>query len=221
MQGERILSVIRHEGASDYSSWVLPTARSALLAAGHAMSDIEVFAAVTGPGSFTGVRVGLTTIKAWSEVYGAPIVGVSRLEAIASQANGTDKYVAAFVDAHRAQVFGGLFRRGDSSLQLVDEEVVISPEGFVQFVAERAGREKVAWISLDPEKVSLLDFWPAHANAGETIQTADSVLAPFIGRFALRKAQQGQFTDALKLDAGYVRRSDAEIFWKGGAKRSA
>jgi len=49
--------------------------------------------------------VGLTTVKAWSEVYGGPIAAVSRLEAIASESNGPSAYVAAFIDARRNQIF--------------------------------------------------------------------------------------------------------------------
>jgi tRNA threonylcarbamoyladenosine biosynthesis protein TsaB len=222
MQDERVLHAITHEGTADYSSWVLPVATQALSASALKMKDIEVFAVATGPGSFTGLRVGLTTVKAWSEVYGGQIAGIPRLEAIASLALAPAPHVAAFVDAQRGQLFGALFRREASGLHPLGEELVIAPEGFVEFVRERAaGLQGVAWISLDPDKVTSLPSWRECAKAGDTMEKSDAVLAPVIGRLALRRAAEGRLTDALHLDAEYVRRSDAEIFWKGGARHSA
>ncbi|HLZ52792.1 MAG TPA: tRNA (adenosine(37)-N6)-threonylcarbamoyltransferase complex dimerization subunit type 1 TsaB [Candidatus Acidoferrum sp.] len=218
LRDEAVLESVAHEGASDYSSWVLSSAEGALRAAGLKMRDVEMYAVAAGPGSFTGVRVGLTTVKAWSEAYGKPIASLSRLEALATQVMEAREYVAAFVDAQRGQVFGGLYRREEAGLQLVDQEMVISPEGFLDWVIERAGDEPVSWISLDPEKVGSLNRWAELAKLGAKIELSTSVLAPLIGKIGLRRAIEGRFTSALELDAKYVRRSDAEIFWKGGAK---
>lgn len=221
LRDDDVLQVVAHEGTSDYSSWLIPTALAALRAAGVEMRDVDVFAGATGPGSFTGVRMGLTTIKAWSEAYSKPIAGVSRLEAMASEASCKHGYVAAFVDAHRNQVFGGLYRRGQGGLSLVEEEMVITPEGFINWVTERAAVQRVTWISMDPEKVTSLELWTAHARVGETIEPSPKVLAPAIGKLGRRRAVQGRLVDALTLDAEYVRRCDAELFWKGGASRGA
>jgi tRNA threonylcarbamoyladenosine biosynthesis protein TsaB len=212
-----VLKVIVHQDVGDYSSWILPTADAALAAIRMKMKDVDVFAVASGPGSFTGLRVGLTTVKAWSEVYGAQIAGVSRLEAMATQAAGEEVYLASFVDAQRQQVFGGLYRRDGDKLGLVGEEMVVAPEGFVEFVVERAGQSGVAWISMDPDKVTALEVWAQRARVGERVQMSPTVLAPVIGKIGWRRALEGRLTDALKLDADYIRRSDAEIFWKRGA----
>jgi tRNA threonylcarbamoyladenosine biosynthesis protein TsaB len=218
MRDEAVLKSVAHEGTSDYSSWVLPNTEAAVRTAGLEMRDVELFAVAAGPGSFTGVRVGLTTVKAWSEAYGKPIASLSRLEAIATQAIEPGVYVATFFDAQRGQVFGGLYRRETVGLELVDQEMVISPEGFLDWVMERAGDERVSWISLDPEKVGSLSRWAELAKWGAKIELSTNLLAPLIGKTGLRRAIEGRFTSALELDAKYVRRSDAEIFWKGGVK---
>ncbi len=215
------MAAIPHEGTADYSSWVLPIAEAALKSAGLKMADIGVFAAATGPGSFTGVRIGLTTVKAWSEAYGKPLAGVSRLEAMASQASGREKYVAAFVDAHRDQVFGGLYRREESRLERVEQEMVIDPRSFLMWVGSHVGAEPTSWISLDPEKVAALEEWAVHSAKGESVEVSPSSLAPALARLGRRRALEGRLTDALGLDAEYVRRTDAEIFWKSGAKRGS
>lgn len=221
LRDDQLLHVTTHNSTEDYSSWVLPATKAALAASSLKMQDIELFAVASGPGSFTGLRVGLTTVKAWSEVYGVRIAAVSRLEALGELVAAERVYAAAFVDAQREQVFGALYHRADGGLHLVEEKLVIAPEEFLEFVERHAAGEPVAWISLDPEKITALSGWSRHAQAGEHVQLVESVLAPVIGSIGRRRALEGRLKDALTLDADYVRRSDAEIFWKGGAKQSA
>jgi tRNA threonylcarbamoyladenosine biosynthesis protein TsaB len=216
LRDDEVLKSIAHEGSSDYSSWVLPTADEALRAAGLGIRDVEVFAAATGPGSFTGVRIGLATVKAWSEAYGRGIAGVSRLKAMARQASGAGAYVAAFADAHRDQVFGALFRREGAALTPVESEMLAAPAEFLDWVKQRSANGQVSWISMDPEKVTTEDSWGSRAEAGESVEMSTNVLAPAIGRIGRMRALEGRLTDALGLDAEYLRRPDAEVFWKGG-----
>jgi tRNA threonylcarbamoyladenosine biosynthesis protein TsaB len=180
------------------------------------MHEVDAYAVAAGPGSFTGVRVGLTTVKAWAEVYGKPVAAVSRLEAIAMQAAEPAKFVAAFADAQRRQVFGGVYQREGVGLVGVGEEMVIAPGKFVEAVAELGYGERIAWVSPDPSFVLVDAPWKDRERRGESIEQASPTLAGIIGRIGVRRLQAGEATDALGLDANYVRRSDAEIFWKGG-----
>jgi tRNA threonylcarbamoyladenosine biosynthesis protein TsaB len=219
LRDDAVLKVVAHEGSGDFSSWVLPSADDALRASGLGMRDVELFAVASGPGSFTGVRIGLTTVKAWSEAYGRAIASISRLEALASEAVVGNEYVAAFVDAHRDQVFGGLFRRQGERLALVEEEMVAAPAEFIGWIAQRAANERVSWISMDSGRVTAQEVWRARAQAGESVEASTNVLAPAIGRVGHMRALEGRLTDALGLDAEYVRRTDAEVYWKSGAAR--
>jgi tRNA threonylcarbamoyladenosine biosynthesis protein TsaB len=217
-----VLHVLAHDSSEDYSVWLLPAIAQLLDAAGVAFSDVDVYIAAAGPGSFTGVRVGLTTVKAWAEVTGKPIVSVSRLEALATLAGGSQPYVAAFANAQRHQVYGALYRRGNGSLDRVGEESVIAPDRFLAFAVETAAGQSIQWISTDPEMLLETEAWRARQSVGaresvgECVLAASPVLAPPIGRLGYRLAQGKRFTDPLALDANYVRRSDAEVFWKDG-----
>src|SRR5271168_5248823 len=102
------MSKVVHEDDQDYSIWLLPAVEQALQSAGHEMADVELYAAAAGPGSFTGIRIALTTVKAWNEVFHRPIASVSRLEAFAIQAVGSPslsgsgpRIIAAYCDAQR------------------------------------------------------------------------------------------------------------------------
>jgi tRNA threonylcarbamoyladenosine biosynthesis protein TsaB len=219
LRDQEVLGSAAHEPGEDYSSWILPTVERLLASSGMKIRDIELYAAASGPGSFTGIRVGLTSVKAWSEVYGGRIAGVSRLEAMASQAEGDAPYVAAFVDAHREQIFGALFRREGTGFERVDEEVVIAPQDFLSLVGEKIGAADISWISMDPAKLTDLPSWAERSNRGPKVQLSSQVLAPILGKLGVQRAREGKLVDALMLDAQYVRRSDAEIFWKGNAAR--
>ena len=212
-----LASLLVHEAGVEYSSWLLPAVGRVLVQAGLGMGDVHGYAVAAGPGSFTAVRIGLTTAKAWAEVYGKPVAAVSRLEAIASQSTGSTPFVAAFMDAQRSQIFGAVYRHAGDELVRVGDEVVIAPEKFVESAAELAGGSKIAWVSPDTALLASLPAWKSKEHAGESLKDASATLAGIIGQIGLNRLQQGKATDALTLDANYVRRSDAEIFWKGGA----
>lgn len=207
----------RHADASDYSRWLLPSLAQTLAEAGAKMEQVDLLAVSTGPGSFTGLRVGLTTVKAWAEVYGSRVVGVSRLEALGRSAKAETDFVASCYDAQRGQLFGGFYRNVDGHLKGVDDEVVASPGEFVRTVVERAGPGLVTWVSLDAELIWNLELMQRRLEAGDVIVAASSELAPIIGTIAEERARMGDFSDPVSLDANYVRRSDAEIFGKGSS----
>jgi tRNA threonylcarbamoyladenosine biosynthesis protein TsaB len=217
LQDGHVVEVLRHESSEEYSAWLLPAVQSVLKAAGLNMEKVDAYAVASGPGSFTGVRVGLTTVKAWCEVYGRPSAAVSRLEALSSQAEEGAKAVAVFVDAHREQVFGALYRRKGGKLERVEDEMVIAPGEFIEWVSERAGADRVAWVSPDPERITDQENWGKWEKAGEKVQIVSAVFAPVIGRIAHQRVLESRVTDAMTLDANYVRRSDAELLWKGGS----
>lgn len=214
LRDETPLRVESHLSNEDYSSWLLPAVDRVLAAGGTQLGEVDVFAAAFGPGSFTGVRVGLTTVKAWSEVYGRGIAAVSRLEALALESHGKAFWVAPIFDAHRNQIFGCLYQRG-AELQRIEDEMVIAPGNFLEWCAAKAGGERIDWTSPDPQCLAQTEQWAARLALSETIEVISPVLAPRIGKMAFELARGGRLIDALGLDANYVRRSDAEILWKG------
>jgi tRNA threonylcarbamoyladenosine biosynthesis protein TsaB len=210
-------SVVKpHEDGSDYSAWLLSAVDAALAQAGTKMKQVELVAVSTGPGSFTGLRVGLTTVKAWAEVYAKNIVGIPRLEAIARSRDVNSTFAATCYDAQRDQLFGGFYHYASSGLERIGDELVVSPADFVAFVDAQVGSQPVTWISLDPGQIQNLETWQRRIAAGDRLLASPHDLVSVIGRLAVERATQGQFSDPLMLDANYVRRSDAEIFWKSG-----
>jgi tRNA threonylcarbamoyladenosine biosynthesis protein TsaB len=164
---------------------------------------IDCFAAASGPGSFTGVRVGLACVKGLAEAVGKPAVAVSNLQALATFGSAPLRAVA--LDARRGEIYGAVYDRAG---RLVGPEVVAKlpvwlaslPAGELEFVSA--------------------DFTPFRAALAGTrferagIVTAPRALAAAIARIALGRFLLGEASDPAALDANYVRRSDAELFWK-------
>jgi tRNA threonylcarbamoyladenosine biosynthesis protein TsaB len=187
------------------------------------LDQIDVFAVAAGPGSFTGLRVGLTAVKAWAEVHGKPIAAISGLEAIAAESLAGETpsvsnahFIAPFLDARRGHVYGAIYRRisGDGmGLALAGDESVLSLDEFLELVKGKAP-QTVDLVSPTP------DVLPAtrikEVLPGARIVQVSGALAPAIGRLGFERAKRGDLVDSISLDANYVRRSDAESAWKDG-----
>jgi tRNA threonylcarbamoyladenosine biosynthesis protein TsaB len=217
LRDDFVLDYLRHEADEDYSTWLLPAVESVLRKSQVNLSDVDVFGVAAGPGLFTALRVGLTTVKAWGEVYGKPIVPVSRLELIAWQAWGGTDYVASWAAANRGEVFGAVYRRTGNGLERLGDEIVTYPGKFVQLAAEQAAGQKIAWASSDVDCMFDTPEWKAREPLSEGFELVSSFLAIGIARMAATRVAAGRYTDALGLDAEYVRRPDAELLWKGRA----
>jgi tRNA threonylcarbamoyladenosine biosynthesis protein TsaB len=166
------------------------------------VDEIACFAAASGPGSFTGVRVGLACVKGLAEATGRKVVAVSNLEALAHF--GTAERRALVLDARRGEIYGALY--GAAGEVLRQPVVAKFP----------------AWLETLPEgEIEFLstDFEPFHAALKGTqfetsrITTAPRALAAAIGHIAHEHFSAGLGRDPAEIDADYVRRSDAELFW--------
>jgi tRNA threonylcarbamoyladenosine biosynthesis protein TsaB len=166
---------------------------------GARIDDIQCFAAASGPGSFTGVRVGLTAVKGLAFAGGKRVVPVSNLQALAWF--GTARLRATVLDARRGEVYAAVY---DHELNLVQAEQVIRFQDWL----ERLPEGEIELVSTDFAPFSSL------VDARLPIVTAPRVLAGAIGRIAWKRFQAGQTCDPADVDANYVRRSDAELFWK-------
>lgn len=216
LEDGRVAGLVATEVEETYSSRMFRHVEFLLRELKVEMPQFDLYAVVAGPGSFTGLRVGLTAVKGWAEVYGKPIAAVSGLEAVATQANGAGERIAAVMDARRGQIYGGLYRRegaGGGRLVREGDEVVMTAE---EFLAELGGRTGgVVPVFATPSPGVLAKALDGSAMRGASVEQVSPILAPVVGRLGWQRAQRGETADALTLDANYIRRSDAELLWRG------
>src|SRR6185295_2630337 len=92
------------------------------------LAGIDLFVAARGPGSFTGLRLGLAAMEGFAAAHGKPGAGVSTLEALAWKSGVSDAVIAPVIDARRGEVYAGLYRRDGETLIEVEAAVVMKPE---------------------------------------------------------------------------------------------
>jgi tRNA threonylcarbamoyladenosine biosynthesis protein TsaB len=195
-----VLQLTSLEGGT-YSAQLLPRVAEALQQNNLNKTDVDGFVVVSGPGSFTGLRVGLSTVKGLCEVLRKPLATVSMLEAMVLTHGRTGESTVAVLDAGRGEIYVGEYRVGSGHATLAREYIAKLDEFTAQPLAGNGDLltvdEKVAE-ALQAANRSVILVAPV--NAGE------------IGRIGIRKLLSGETADPATIDVNYIRRSDAEIF---------
>lgn len=179
------------------SERLVPAVRRLMEAQGWRLGELTAIVVVHGPGSFTGVRVGVSAAKGFSEASGVRIVAVSRLELLAYRAGGVGR-VHAVLDAGRGEFYYGEYYGGRCV-----REVLLSRE---QVEAAVAGGGVVACEAKVAEALQRMEM-----------REVDEPSAADMLPSALERVAAGRFDDTALIDANYLRRTDAEIFAKAAA----
>ncbi len=192
------LQLTQLEGGT-YSARLMPAIAELLADQQLTKEQIDAFVVVSGPGSFTGLRVGLATVKGLCEVLRKPLVAVSMLEAVAV-VRGRDAKFAVALDAGRGEVYVGEFTLDGSRATAVREYLAK-----LDALAAEASSNHLTVLSPDAKIVEAL------ISAGAAAQHVEPLRAEEIGRLGVSKLLAGEVSDVATLDANYIRRPDAEI----------
>jgi tRNA threonylcarbamoyladenosine biosynthesis protein TsaB len=183
-----------------FSAQLVPQISALLSNHGFGKSDIGAFVVISGPGSFTGLRVGLAAIKGLAEILCKPIVSVSLLEVIAL-ASGKEGNVLAALDAGRGDVYAGQYQIAGESAHVHKEQLLAKDE----FLSSANGYVVSTTVPVLGEMARL---------AGVTVVVIEPPTAEMIARVGFRKLRAHATVTPEELEANYIRRTDAEIFAK-------
>ena len=195
--GDRILASRVLEPSDGFAAVVYSEAASLLETAGCGLAAVDVFAAASGPGSFTGVRVGLTAVKALAEGGGKAVVPVSNLRALASMA--VAERTAAVLDARRGEIYAAVF--GDKGDELI-------PESAFEWDAFRQQAGAALFVATSESVFGPEGTAPLPASSRRLI--VENLAEP-IARLANRSTQA---LPPELVEPNYIRRPDAERNWK-------
>lgn len=185
-----------------HSQNIMPMIDDMMKKADLTMDMIDAFAVTVGPGSFTGLRIGMATVKTFSQVKKKPIVGVSTLEALAEAHILTDKLICPIIDARREDVYNALYKNGQciqkeraiNICDLLDEikgqHVIFTGDGAIAYrdiIEEKMGKDAI--------------FSPVSLN---------STRGANVCQVALKKLDKGISDDPYTLNPVYLRVSQAE-----------
>ena len=207
LENGELLSQSVQDSSVSHSEILLPAIDALLSKASLRLEDIELFALAAGPGSFTGLRIGISTVKAFCQVKPRPVAAVSTLMAMAWPFLQKQSWVAAGLEAGQGEFFSGVYQLEHGFPQSVIEDKLFSHEEFLR-----------AWQSLPQEKYCVGKIFQNFSQDSALLvsvlesgeQNATANLAASIAVLAEKMWKKGLTISAEALKPLYLRRSEAE-----------
>ncbi|WP_312198120.1 tRNA (adenosine(37)-N6)-threonylcarbamoyltransferase complex dimerization subunit type 1 TsaB [Anaerospora hongkongensis] len=208
---DKLVAEIIVQTKKTHSERLMPHIEQLLELGQVAKEDITAIAVSIGPGSFTGLRIGLATAKALAYVWNVPVIGVSTLAALAYACPAPNSLICPLLDAQKGNVYQAVYRWEKGILQEVIPPRVI------------AHQEAINELASQPLPVIMLGegavlFQEAIVAAADPIELAPPhIILPRAGSVALLGHQllrQGIRHDVMTLEPLYIRRSEAEVLWE-------
>jgi tRNA threonylcarbamoyladenosine biosynthesis protein TsaB len=181
---------------------------------GTDIRHIDGIAVSTGPGSFTGLRIGIGTVKGLCMAAPKPIIGVSTLEVLSYPVSGHSSLICPLLDARKKEVYTSFFKYKNNKLTRLSEDMVISPLELLKKIDEKTvfiGEGAEVYRNLISEKLNdLAVFLPKSFNQPRGVSVAE---------VGMMKYKEGELLSLHDLKPAYIRRSEAEIKWEEKEKR--
>ena len=207
MDDDRVLALLAGDESRTHGERLPGEIGRALEQAGVARDRIDLLAVATGPGAFTGLRIGLAAIQGLAMTLGKPVIGVSALDALAEQIIASDVDVLVpWMDAQRGDVFATVIdRRSNTTLEA---PAAANPKALLETWRQHLANRRAIFIGdAAARDAALIE----QAGDGLWQIQAPAPLAPTIAIIGRRRAQNGESGPPHKLEPIYVRRPDAEI----------
>jgi tRNA threonylcarbamoyladenosine biosynthesis protein TsaB len=207
--GQGLIAETRLNVKTTHSERLMSVVHQTLSQSELVLDAIDAFAVAIGPGSFTGLRIGLSTVKGLSYATTKPIVIVPTLEAFAWNFAYCPYPVCLMLDARKSEVYAAVFRWGHEGFKRLVEEVSVGPE---DLLGELQGTVLFAG-----EGVTLYRGKIEEIMGGRALIASPEKMVPSpanVALLGLEKAARGEFTGASAAVPFYIRKSEAEVKWK-------
>ncbi len=204
-KGEKLLSEITINTGNTHSQTLLPAVEQALKMSELTVNDIDLFACSTGPGSFTGVRIGVATVKGIAYGKDKPCISVSTLDALAYNLIGVKGIICPVMNARRSQVYNALFRNVNGTMQRLCSDRALS---IADLDFELSSFEEPIYLCGDGYDITEKGF--RNVSICYVPQRYRYQNAYSVAQVALGKYQSGEYVTDAELAPIYLRPSQAE-----------
>jgi len=177
--------------------------------AGLALPDVDVFAVATGPGSFTGLRVGIATAKAMALALRVPMIGLTSLDLLAYPFRHSHREIVAVIDAKRGEVFTARYRHVPGGMQRMTDYEVVAPEDLAGDLAVRSDVDLL--VGDGATRYEELFGGNDHVELGPPGMASPTAVA--LVELAHPRALREEFVQPAEIQPMYLRKADAQINW--------
>lgn len=201
----------RPNGKSNHAETILPLLQSLLESTGISLQDINGLALSIGPGSFTGLRIGLSTVKGLAYGSGVPVVGVSTLLAQAARVTHYDGPICTLLDARKNEVYAAVFEKAGDTVHRLSEDSVASAAGIIEIIRPLANGAPCLMVG--DGAVVYEQLLLQQLGGGALFQTGDfsSSVAAAVARLSEHRFRSNDVDNLGSLTPVYLRRSEAEL----------
>ncbi|RJP86247.1 MAG: tRNA (adenosine(37)-N6)-threonylcarbamoyltransferase complex dimerization subunit type 1 TsaB [Desulfobacteraceae bacterium] len=210
LEDDSVMAEFTANHRDTHSRFLMQMIDDVLAVSRFTITDMDGFALTTGPGSFTGLRIGLSAVKGLAVGADKPVVGVSSLEALAFPFSYAHQLICPLMDARRHEVYTACYRGGSSSLIVHTPPQVTTPEKAVSDIKEPCifvGDGAVAY------RDRIMDIMGGQAFFADS--THHQIRASVVAAIAMHRFKSGDTDDASAMTPCYIRKSDAEKMIKG------
>lgn len=204
----RLLGHYNIDNGLTQSELLLPMAEDMLSSLGLTFDDVDAYAAATGPGSFTGVRIGVSLVKGLAFGKNKPCISVSTLEALAENIAALDGILLPCMDARRAQVYNAVFSSDGNTLTRLTEDRAVALTDLCEEMKNYPNRK--IYLSGDGYKVAKQAFDKAGIKTENTPPLLINESAASVAAVAYRKLLAGDTLTDGEISPGYLRLPQAE-----------
>jgi len=212
LEDDRLIAELTTCSQKTHAERLLPSIKGLLEGADARIEEIDCFAVTKGPGSFTGLRIGLSTVKGLAWSLHKPVIGVSTLEALAMNIPYADKPICPILDARKKEVYAGIYRCDGNRLERIMDDKAIKPAVLLENIKEPTifigSRIDVIFNSEPRTPNPKLVFAPSHLWL---------IRAVNIGLLAWKKFKGGEVDSPEAVGLNYLRPSEAELKIKKGS----
>jgi tRNA threonylcarbamoyladenosine biosynthesis protein TsaB len=206
VENDRILVELFLDNGQTHAKYLMEMIERSLVLAQFSIAELDGLAVTTGPGTFTGLRIGISSIKGMAAAGSKPVAGISSLETLATQASLYPGLIYPMLDARRGEVYGAQYRRENGSLIESGGHRVTSIETAICHISEPTlflGTGAMLYRAAIRSHLGDLAYFPPSGD--------DRIRASTVAFLGLEKLRNGELPDAGYLVPNYIRKSDAEL----------
>lgn len=206
LDDNNLILELKEKALKNHSETLMPLIDKTLKNSNISLSDIDLFAVDNGPGSFTGIRIGLSTVKAFCDALSKPCISVSSLEALAYTSGQEDSYICSMIDAKHSNVYYSIFEKKENNYIKINNFKFDTIDNLLSVLGSL--KKKIFFVG----NCGILykDMIKSYLKNDIVFEEDDYISSKYVGLVAFDKFKKGESLSSDELTALYLKKTNAE-----------